>query len=483
MTAVRERMTTLDERYALPSGRHFLSGLQALVKLPILQRQLDLRNGLDTAGLITGYRGSPLGNYDGALAAARNHLAANRIHFQPGLNEDLAATACWGSQQANVLPLKPLYDGVFAIWYGKGPGVDRSGDALKHGNLFGSAPRGGVLVLAGDDHGAKSSSSAHQSEQALRAALIPVLNPASLHDYLPLGLFGWALSRAAGTWAGFKCVTETVEGAATIDFDLDTVAFAPPWPPVAIHRRLPVPGFDPIAEEEAFFRYRLPAVGAFARANPVDRMLLSPDRKRLGIITAGKAHGDLMQALADLGLDRGAAEALGIGLYNIRLSWPIEADGLRAFAGGYREILVVEEKQAFVETQIVEALYHLPARLRPRVSGKTIHGGAPLLPTIGEYSSDLLRGVIVDRLAADAPLNEALLARARAADRRAAVRPDALSLPARAPAFCSGCPHNRSTLLPEGSTALAGIGCHTMAVLMPDRPTLRPTQMGGEGAN
>lgn len=474
----------LEDRYARHEGRLFLTGTQALVKLPLLQAELDRRAGLNTAGFISGYRGSPLGGYDAALWKAKAELAAAGIVFQPGVNEDLAATAVLGSQQAGSLPVGARHDGVFAIWYGKGPGVDRSIDALKHGNYHGSALNGGVLVLAGDDHGGKSSTIAFQSDQSLMAAAIPVLHPVGLQDYLRLGLFGWALSRATGLWAGFKCVTEAVDSSGTVDFALADAAFVVPDGLIDPAQRRPNPGLMVAAEEEAVFAHRLPAALAFARANPVDAPLISPQHKRLGIVAVGKAVGDVRQALADLGLDDQRAAALGLGLYAIRLAWPLEREGLGRFAGGYDEIMVIEEKRAFVAAQIAEALYHLPAHQRPRLSGKADPGGRPLFGEAGELSPSLIRRALVRRMSDTMLLDAGLAAQAAALDtRELAATGHKAAAALRTPAFCSGCPHNRSTKIPDGSFALSGIGCHTMAVYMPDRPTGRPTQMGGEGAN
>lgn len=473
----------LSDRFDRIDGRQFLTGTQALVKLPLLQRALDRAAGLDTAGFIAGYRGSPLGNYDTALFAQRKRLEQAGIRFAPALNEELAATAVWGSQQANQLPFGARHDGVFAIWYGKGPGVDRAGDALKHGNYTGASRHGGVLVLAGDDHGGKSSTLVYQSDQALQSFAMPVLHPASVRDYFAVGLFGWALSRATGLWAGFKCVTDIVETTAGFDFDLGAIRFAPGTHEIPSAFRDPAPMMQQALEEEALFAHRLPAALDFARANPIDEIVVPPARGGLGLVAVGKAHGDLMQALHQLGLDTARLGALGIGIYKLQLAWPVEPVGLRTFAADCRELLVIEEKRAFVEPQIAALLYN-GAGERPRLSGKRSAQGAPLLPEHGELSPGTVRAAVVDRLAALGLLTEDLRAAHEALLRReeqamGMVQPTLN----RTPAFCSGCPHNRSTQLPEGAAALAGIGCHTMAIYMPDRATMRPTQMGGEGAN
>ncbi len=466
----------LDDRYRLDSGRVWLTGVQALVRLPIMQRRRDRAAGLDTAGFISGYRGSPLGTYDLALWQAREQLEAHQVRFEPGVNEDLAATAVWGSQQANLHP-GARHDGVFAIWYGKGPGVDRSCDALKHGNYAGSAAQGGVLVLTGDDPAARSSSIAHQSEQALVHCGIPVLNPSHIQDYLDLGLYGWALSRYSGSWVGFKCLTDTVDSSRSVAVDPERVRIRLPDdfepPPDGLHIGW---GNLPLAVEQRLYEQRLVAVRAFVRANGLDRQVLDAPRRRLGIVTTGKAYLDVRQALEELGVDEARAAQLGLCLYKVALAWPLEPEGLRRFASGLEEILVVEEKRPLVEEQIAALLYNLPER--PRLVGKRDEQGAPLVPQVGELSPSLLTGLLHGWLARRAPEHAASLRPPRPAPEAGITA----SL-ARLPSFCSGCPHNTSTVVPDGSVALGGIGCHGMAVWMPERHTLAVTQMGGEGAN
>lgn len=476
--------TTLDDKYVQTSGTMFMTGTQALVKLALLQRTLDAARGLNTAGFVSGYRGSPLGNFDIALWGARELLDRNQIRFQPAVNEELAATACWGTQQAMLMP-DAKYDGVFAAWYGKGPGVDRSGDALKHGNLAGTARHGGVLVLAGDDHMSKSSTLAHQSEQALIAALIPVLNPPSVREYLHLGLAGWALSRFAGVWVGLKCLGDTVESSGTIAFDLEHARFDMPSLGEDFARlRAPLATLQTRLEEEAVIVHRLEAARAFARHNRLDRPLWRPATRRLALVTAGKPHVATLQALSDLGIDRRAGEALGLGIYNVTMPWPLDVDSLRDFVVGYDEVLFIEDKRAIVEPQAAHALYNLAPEMRPRVTGKRGLDEAPLLPSHGELSPAVIRRAVLTRLAATGPLDPGLIARADHLDsHEARVLGAVRTVAPRTPAFCSGCPHNRSTRVPEGSIAMGGIGCHTIAIAMPDRPTLRPTQMGGEAAN
>ncbi|MFM7785537.1 MAG: indolepyruvate ferredoxin oxidoreductase family protein, partial [Gammaproteobacteria bacterium] len=330
---------SLDDKYSAETGRVYLSGVQALVRLPLVQRRRDLAAGLNTAGFISGYRGSPLGVYDLALWKASAFLDSHHVRFRPGVNEDLAATAVWGSQQVKEIGESP-YDGVFAMWYGKGPGVDRSGDPLKHGSYAGSAAKGGVLVLCGDDHGARSSTVAHQSEQALVHFGMPVLYPATIQEYLDLGLQGFALSRYAGCWVGFKCVTDVVEGSATVEVDPARVELRRPTdhvlPPEGLGIRI---GLYPLAAEARMLA-RLEAAQAWVRANGIDRVVLAPPRKRLGIVSAGKAWLDVMEALALLGIDAARAEALGLGVYKLGMVWPVEPAGLRAFAAGYEQLLV-----------------------------------------------------------------------------------------------------------------------------------------------
>jgi indolepyruvate ferredoxin oxidoreductase len=470
---------SLADKYQKHAGRIYLTGVQALVRLPLMQRERDRAAGLKTAGFISGYRGSPLGTYDNALWSAKELLQANDITFEPGVNEDLAATAVWGTQQV-ALQEDATVDGVFGIWYGKGPGVDRTTDAFKHANAAGTSKHGGVLVVAGDDHGCQSSTTAHQSEQVLAAAMIPVINPATVQDYLDFGLFGFAMSRYTGCWVGFKAVAEAVEGSATIDLDPGRMQFVTPTdfalPPEGLSIRWPDP---PLDQEKRLHGPKMQAVQAFARANRIDRVVLDAPSARLGIVTTGKAYLDVRQALTDLGIDQARAAALGIRLYKLGLTWPIERAGARAFAQGLDDILVVEEKRAFVEDQLVRLLYDDPAR--PRIHGKETATGEPLLPSAGELTPVQVAAAIAGLLEHQhGPLPDiaAALARVTALADVATFKP---AYPARTPFFCSGCPHNTSTRVPEGSRALGGIGCHWLAVQMP-RSTKTYSHMGGEGA-
>jgi len=452
----------------------YLTGVQALVRLPLLQRERDLAAGLSTAGFVSGYRGSPLGTYDLALWQARAHLEEHHVRFEPGVNEDLAATAVWGTQQANLHP-GPKYDGVFAIWYGKGPGVDRSCDALKHGNYAGTAPRGGVLALCGDDPGAKSSSIAHQSEHALIHCGIPVLNPSSVQEYLDLGLAGFALSRFSGCWVGMKCLTDTVDSAASVEIGPERVRLVEPDFPRG-------PGFHigwtnlPLEVEKRLYQQRLPAALAFVRANGLDRVVLDAPQRRLGIVTTGKAYLDVREALATLGIDDALARELGLSVYKIALAWPLEPEHALAFCRGLDDVLVVEEKRVVIEDQLARLLVN--QAVHPRLAGKRDAAGAPLVPAEGELAPGLVAELLRRWLETASPGVGARLRPPPPAP--TASPPGQLT---RLPAFCSGCPHNTSTVVPEDSVALGGIGCHGMAAWMPERRTLAVTQMGGEGAN
>ncbi len=473
---------TLEDKYTASSGRIYLSGIQALVRLPMMQRNRDRAAGLSTGGFISGYRGSPLGGYDYALWQARRHLAAHEVHFQPGMNEDIAATAVWGSQQVALFPGAKAA-GVFGIWYGKGPGVDRSMDVFKHANNAGSAALGGVLCIAGDDHGCQSSTTAHQSEQNFAAAMMPLFNPATVQEYLDLGLLGFALSRFSGCWVAFKTIAETVESSASVLADPDRVGIVLPqdfeMPPGGLNIRWPD---TPLEQERRLHGPKMAAVAAFARANQIDRTMIDPPAARLGIMATGKAYLDLRQALSELGLDDRAAAALGIRLYKVGMSWPLEDEGVRRFATGLQDLLVVEEKRGFVEDQLVRILYNMPADRRPSVVGKSDETGAPLLASAGELGpTQVARAVVqrLTRLGADSPSLRQRLARLESFERMLDVP---LAATQRTPFFCSGCPHNTSTRVPDGSRALAGIGCHFMAQWIPARRTATFSHMGGEGA-
>ncbi|MFC3228507.1 indolepyruvate ferredoxin oxidoreductase family protein [Marinibaculum pumilum] len=475
---------SLNDKYALEEGRIYLTGVQALVRLPLMQAARDRAAGLTTAGFISGYRGSPLGTYDSALWGAKSFLADRNIHFQPGVNEDLGATAVWGSQQVNLFKGAKV-DGVFGIWYGKGPGVDRSLDALKHANAAGSSRYGGVLALAGDDHGCQSSTLPHQSEQVFQAAMIPVLNPATVQEYLDFGLLGFAMSRFTGCWIGFKAISEAVESSASIAVDIGRPEIVIPadfeMPADGLNIRYPDP---PMAMEARLHGPKMQAVAAFARANGLDRVVFEPDRPaRIGIVATGKAYLDLRQALTDLGLRPDRLHELGVRIYKVGMPWPLEADGALRFAEGLTDIIVVEEKRGLIEDQLMKLLYRLPADRRPSICGKTDEGGRILLPSLGELNPAMVARTVAERLQRHDMVDAAMsqrLARIREKEAQAAAPPPKT---VRTPFFCSGCPHNTSTKVPEGSRAMAGIGCHGMALWMPDRNTQTITHMGGEGVN
>jgi indolepyruvate ferredoxin oxidoreductase len=469
----------LADRYRRESGRVLLTGTQALVRIPLMQRTLDRASGLNTAGFISGYRGSPLGMVDQELWRAQQFLQESGIEFLPAVNEDLAATAILGSQQVETDSNRTV-DGVFGIWYGKGPGVDRAGDALKHGNAYGSSPHGGVLVVAGDDHGCISSSMPHQSDVAFLTFMMPHLNPANVAEYLEFGLYGIALSRFSGMWVGFKAISETVESAMSIEL--------PPYPQFAtpsdfvapasgLHYRWPdFPG--PQIEER--LEAKKAATLAFAAANPIDRKIFDAPNARFGIVTTGKGHLDLMEALRLLGIDGNEARRIGLDVYKVGMVWPLEPQGALDFVQRKHEVLVVEEKRGIIESQFKEYFYDYPGRKPQRMVGKADEHGKRLVPWVGELSPMLLAPIVAGRLDRE-------FGGHRFADR--AARLQSLAVPLievagtkRMPYFCSGCPHNTSTRVPQGSRALAGIGCHFMASWM-DRDTDGLIQMGGEGVN
>lgn len=469
----------LEDRYRRSSGRVFMTGTQALVRLPLIQRQLDSRAGLNTAGYVTGYRGSPLGGYDQALWDAKKYLEANNITFVPAVNEDLAATAVIGTQQVEIDPNREV-DGVFSIWYGKGPGVDRAGDALKHGNGYGSSPHGGVLVVAGDDHGCVSSSMSHQSDVAFMAWYMPTLNPANIAEYIDFGLYGIALSRYSGMWVGFKAISEAVESAASIELTQPPSFIIPQdyTPPEGgLNFRWPdLPG----PQIEARMVDKIKAIHAFVRANPIDKKIYDIPNARMGIITTGKAHLDLIETLSLLGVDETRARELGIDIYKIGLVWPIEPLGVRQFLQGKEEVLVIEEKRGIIESQLKELLYDYPGDKPKRMVGKYDEYFQPLVSWTAELSPSYLAPIVAGRISyefAGIRFDEEL-----EHIRHSGVKVKAPGGVRRLPYFCSGCPHNTSTKVPDGSQALAGIGCHFMASWM-NRNTSSLIQMGGEGVN
>jgi indolepyruvate ferredoxin oxidoreductase len=497
---------SLDDKYSLEHGRAFMSGVQALVRLPMLQKKRDALAGLNTGGFISGYRGSPLGGYDQALWQAKKHLSAQNIVFQPGVNEELAATAVWGSQQLDLYPQSKKVDGVFGIWYGKGPGVDRCSDVFKHANMAGTAKHGGVIALAGDDHIAKSSTAAHQSDHIFKACGLPVFFPSSVQDILDMGLHAFALSRFAGVWSGMKTIQEIVESSSSVFVDPDRVDIVLPqdfpMPAGGLHIRWPD---APLEQEARLMDHKWYAALAYVRANRLNHNVIAGPNDRFGLIASGKAYNDTRQALQDLGLDEARCRQLGIRLHKVNVVWPLEATITRDFAQGLQEILVVEEKRQVIEYQLKEELYNWRPDVRPNVLGKFDEAEGD--QSGGEWSQPNPSGNWLLRAQAD--LTPALIAKAIGkrlkklgvdADTAAAIDARLALLEAkdrslqtltlgggatageRTPWFCSGCPHNTSTKVPEGSRAVAGIGCHYMSVWM-DRSTVTFSQMGGEGVS
>lgn len=468
----------LKDRYKAGRDRVFLTGTQAIVRIMLMQAEMDKRDGLSTAGFVSGYRGSPLGGVDQEMWRAGKLLDTANVKFLPAINEELGATAVLGTQQVETDPDKTV-DGVFSMWYGKGPGVDRAADALKHGNAYGSSAKGGVLVVAGDDHGCVSSSMAHQSDVALMDWFMPTLNPANVAEFEEFGLYGYALSRYSGMWVGFKAISETVESAESCEVKpLPTFNVPDDFeiPDEGVHFRWPdLPG--PQIENRMVIKKN--AVLAFARANPIDKTIRNPKKAKFGIVTTGKGHLDLMEALNLLGVDEKRCDELGIGIYKVGMVWPLELAGMCEFLEGKEEILVVEEKRGIIESQIKEYIFSHEGAPKVRVYGKEHKDGSPLLPWVGELSPKMVAEAVADRLteALSVSFDEALADIAGRANKMAPMTDIS-----RMPYFCSGCPHNRSTKVPEGSKALAGIGCHFMASWM-DRKTESLIQMGGEGVN
>jgi indolepyruvate ferredoxin oxidoreductase len=476
---MRHQEVTLDDKFLLTDGRVFITGVQTLLRVLMDQHRLDRAAGLNTAGFVSGYRGSPLGGLDQQAHRFEKHLKAAEVVFKEGLNEDLAATAVWGSQQANLFP-QARYDGVFGMWYGKAPGVDRTGDAFKHANFAGVWPKGGVLAVAGDDHSCKSSTLPSQSEYAFQDFEMPVLSPADVQEVLDYGLLGYALSRFSGLWVGLIALADTMDSGATIDVSLSRHQFVTPD-----NFRIPQGGLgirlkdQPLDKERRLRTQKLPAALAFARANRIDRVMLGTARPRLGIVCQGQAYKDVIEAFAAMGITQAEAASLGVAIYKVGMPWPLEPTGLRAFAAGLETLMVIEHKRPLIETQARAALYDLPAQARPRIIGKTDEHGAPLLSELTSLSVAEIALAIADRLPPGPHMDRVYdyLNRVSAASMAAVTLS---SDQQRKPYFCSGCPHNSSTRLPEGSRALAGIGCHYMASFN-DPATDLTSHMGGEG--
>ncbi|WP_394672900.1 indolepyruvate ferredoxin oxidoreductase family protein [Limnobacter sp.] len=492
------RAVTLSDKYTLSQGKIYITGTQALVRLMLLQSELDRKNGLNTGGFVSGYRGSPLGAVDQAFWAAKQFLDPSNIHFQAGLNEDLAATSVWGSQQLNLFQGAKV-DGVFGLWYGKGPGVDRSLDVFKHANAAGTSKHAGVLLVAGDDHAAKSSTLPHQSDHVLKAAMIPVLFPSNVQEILDFGVLGYAMSRYAGVWVGMKTVADVVECSATVDIDLLRHTTVIPtdfdMPDGGLNIRWPDTA---LAQEARLIDHKLYAALAFCRANKINRTVIDSPCARFGIVATGKAFQDTLQSLNDLGLSPQRCAEIGLRVYKVGMVWPLDAVGIRDFAKGLQEILVIEEKRQLVEYQIKEELYAWREDVRPKVYGKfderlaedgreggewSLPQGNWLLPSHYELDPALIALAIAKRLRhmqLPADITALIESRIKTIERSHEVGHSAHVPVERKPYFCSGCPHNTSTKVPEGSRAMAGIGCHYMAVWM-DRNTQTYTQMGGEG--
>ena len=488
---------SLDDKYTAKSGNIFLSGIQALVRLPMIQRERDEAAGLNTAGFISGYRGSPLGGLDETLWKAKSHLDAHHVKYVPGVNEDLAATAVWGSQTVDLIGAAN-YDGVFAMWYGKGPGVDRCGDVFKHMNHAGTSRHGGVLLVAGDDHGAYSSTLPHQSDHIFSACMVPLLYPCNVQEYLDLGVHGWAMSRFSGCTVAFKALADTVESSASVDADPHRVQVKIPpdfaMPEGGLNARL---SSDPLGmqarKQEALMQdYKIYAALAYARENKLNHTTISSPDARLGIIASGKSYLDVLEALEALGIDEAMAAQVGLRLFKVAMPWPLEPDSVREFAQGLEEILVVEEKRQMVEYQLKEQLYNWRDDVRPHIIGKFDDKGewvAPrgewLLTSKADFSVSQVARVIAGRIArlvTDEKTCELIRVRLAFLDARDAVLKKAVDTPFRPAFYCSGCPHNTSTKVPDGSFALAGIGCHVMATAIYPGMNKLTTHMGGEGA-
>jgi indolepyruvate ferredoxin oxidoreductase len=471
---------SLDDKYDLTKTRIFVSGPQAITRLLLMQKELDRRSGLNTAGFVSGYRGSPLGGLDTTFLRAKKVLDAHDVVFQPGLNEDLAATAIWGTQQAEMRG-EGRFDGVFGLWYGKGPGVDRCGDVFRHANLAGTSKHGGVLALMGDDHTAESSTTAHQSEFTFVDVMMPILSPAGVQELIDYGLFGYAMSRFTGCWVGLKCLKDIIESTTSVDVSLDRVQAIVPsdfqLPPTGLNIR----PRDPILEQEMRLQnWKRDAMLAFLSANRLNKIVTSGGpHAKIGVITAGKSYLDVRQAMDDLGIDEVKANQLGLRLYKIGCTWPIEPQGLREFARGLEMIIVVEEKRSLIEVQVREELYG--SQDQPICIGKKDENGNWLFPVTGALDANDIAVAIGRRLIKYAA-NEEIERRVQRLEQAQARLAETRDAAVRIPYFCSGCPHNSSTKVPDGMRAYAGIGCHFMSQYM-DRSTEGYTHMGGEGAN
>ena len=471
---------SLDDKFDLTKERVFLTGSQAVVRLLMMQHERDRQAGLNTAGFVSGYRGSPLGGLDQQILRAERLLQPRSIVFQPGLNEELAATACWGSQQAG-LDGTGKYDGVFSLWYGKGPGVDRSGDVFRHANLAGTAQHGGVLALMGDDHTAESSTNAHQTEFNFVNAMIPILNPAGVQEMIDYGLHGFAMSRFSGTWTALKCVKDNVESTASVEAGLERIKIVLPefaMPPGGLN----IGGnpLDFLGQEMLLHEFKRDAASAYIRANGLNRIVYSGGANaKIGILTVGKNYLDVRQALDDLGIDEARANQLGVRLFKVACPWPFDLEDMTEFVDGLEMVIVVEEKRSLLESQLREALYG--AARQPQVVGKKDERGDWLFPVKGALDPNDIAVAVGERVLRVIGHAEDIDAKVKRIRQYQSMLASVTDVASRAPYFCSGCPHNSSTKVPEGSIAAAGIGCHFMALWM-DRDTTGFTQMGGEGA-
>ncbi|MDJ0612423.1 MAG: indolepyruvate ferredoxin oxidoreductase family protein [Rhizobiaceae bacterium] len=474
---------TLEDKYTATEGKVFMNGTQALVRLPLVQMRRDRAAGLNTGAFISGYRGSPIGAYDFALTQAKKHLDKEGVVFQPGVNEDLAATAVWGSQQLDTTP-GANKDGVVGFWYGKGPGVDRSGDVFKHATSAGTHKNGGVLAFAGDDHTAKSSTVAHQSDHAFMAAIMPMLFPTSVHEFVELGLLGIAMSRYSGAWVGYKVISDTIETTGVVDLAGEHRQFVLPtdyeMPEGGLNLRWPDGILD---QDERLQEHKGYAALAFARANNIDQMIYDSKKPRFGIVASGKAFENVREALRQLGIDEKTADDIGLRLYKVRMPWPLEPEGIRKFSEGLEEVLVIEERREIIEHQIKQQLFNWRADVRPRIVGKFDHEDNHILKLNEEMTAGVAVRAISNRLLTfDLPGGLANRIKQKLAyyEERAGIRKKHEAPVTRTAHFCSGCPHNTSTKVPDGSRAMAGIGCHFMSVWM-GRNTETFSHMGGEG--
>ena len=474
------RQVSLDDKYKLDKTKAYLNGIEALVRLPMLQHQRDVERGLNTAGFVSGYRGSPLGGVDQAMWGAEEHLDKHNIKFVPGINEDLAATAVRGSQEVGLMP-GSQFDGVFGMWYGKGPGLDRSIDAFRHANAAGTAKYGGVLAVVGDDHGCKSSTYPYQSEHLFMSLSMPVLAPANVQEVLDLGIYGWELSRYCGCWVGLKAITENMDSAISAEIDPARIDIKIPQdfelPEDGLNVRWPD---SPLAQEERLNKYKIYAALAFARENELNKIVIKSDKPRLGIITSGKSYLDVLQAFDDLGIDEELASEIGIRLYKVGMPWPLEPVKTHEFAEGLGEIMVVEEKRSVMEDQLTGQLYNWPVNKRPRVVGEYDEDGNDLLTNLSELTPAMIARAIAARIARFYT-SETIQKRVEFINQKENTLAKPREASVREAMFCSGCPHNTSTAVPEGSIAGGGIGCHYMSTWSKTRPAHNFTHMGGEG--